>query len=370
MDLGIRQIECYSHAFDYTYDRVQAYNVASLKSASEEGTVQIEQLCDHHSSLRTLRRIKHSFKLQQLSGRHQQSVYNLIDRIAARYAGRHVPSSGIFRPNVGQYRFHLTNGKTVNAAIDSQDSGDIGSPELLDWSDIYFKTNKWANRDYPAKVRPLANSNPLILNNISKLSEYRKSPKLRDLCCFVRVWGGANEIDGIEHNIRLIESVGRAKITRFLGAYLVAGDIGAIESRLTAQSIPTTRAPLKRDKLWGVSASSRINVIRLGMHDCIPWRMFDLLCMGAVVVLDQMPMTVWPQPLVAGENYVSLDCPPTNGDCFHSRYESIPELLEFTLSNQPLIDHIARANADYFDRYLAPKTFGENIISQVLLGQE
>ena len=80
------------------------------------------------------------------------------------------------------------------------------------------------------------------------------------------------------------------------------------------QGIAWTTDPLPLFDLWRLSAQSRLNVLRLGMHHCVPWRMMDVLAMGGCPVLDCDPYTLWPQPLERNQNYLSLDAAPPPGE--------------------------------------------------------
>ena len=145
----------------------------------------------------------------------------------------------------------------------------------------------------------------------------------------VRVWGGKDEEEGVEHCVRLLEAAARARGRKFLLALLVAGDREKLGKRLRQSGVPSTTTPLPLNKLWQVSAESRLNVIRLGMHHCVPWRMCDLLALGTCPVLDQKPRTLWPVPLREGEHYWTLNVHLGPGQTVASdaSYQAIPELL-------------------------------------------
>src|SRR5262249_58773833 len=120
-------------------------------------------------------------------------------------------------------------------------------------------------RACPPAVRPLVNGDPLVIRQLATLRSQRETPKRYDVCMVVRVWGGKDEVEGVEHNLRLLEAVARARGSKLLYAYLVAGDIAAYGRRLERQGIPWGTDPLPARKLWRVTAASRLNVIRLGM---------------------------------------------------------------------------------------------------------
>ena len=183
---------------------------------------------------------------------------------------------------MGQYTFRFTSGREINVSIDSSDSGEDPNPSLLAESDIYFKTNYWIGRDYDHKTVPMYNCNPLVLRHLGLLREMRPRPARYDLCLVVRVWGGRDEVEGVEHCVRLLEAVTRAPGRKYLLAYLVAGDTKALAARLSKLGIRSTTTPVPLKDLWSIAAQSLINIIRLGMHHCVPWRMCDLLALGGV----------------------------------------------------------------------------------------
>ena len=94
------------------------------------------------------------------------------------------------------------------------DLPELSNLELAAWSDVTFKTNFWPTVEYPANVRPLVNGDPSVLDRIPALRAARSTPKQYDLCCIMRVWGGREGLEGIEHNIRLLEAVKRARCAR------------------------------------------------------------------------------------------------------------------------------------------------------------
>jgi hypothetical protein len=183
----------------------------------------------------------------------------------------------------------------------------------------------------------------------------------------VRVWGGKDEVEGVEHNLRLIEAVNRAKGSKFLYAYLVAGDVQAAARRLEKQGIPCGTDPLPPKKLWQVSAASRLNVIRLGMHYCVPWRVTSAIAIGSGMVLDRAPFTRWPEPLVEGEHFLALGA-ETGVDqplATDEQYASIPTKIDAWLADGDLAARIARNNGAYYDRHLAPARVGEHFMKTV-----
>ena len=108
-----------------------------------------------------------------------------------------------FDPGTGQYL--VTHGDRISkVCVDAVDYPELSSPELAEWSDLYFKTNWWPSVRYPGNVRPLVNGDPMVLDRIALLRAARSTPKTYDICCIVRVWGGRDTVEGIEHNLRLL----------------------------------------------------------------------------------------------------------------------------------------------------------------------
>ena len=140
----------------------------------------------------------------------------------------------------------------------------------------------------------------------------------------------------MEHNLRFLEAVARFPGRKYLLACLVVGDIEATKRRLESQGISCTTGRVPLLELWRICSESRINIIRLGVEDCIPWRMTDLLAMGACPVLDQRPFTIWPQPLQEGDShYLSLEAhtPVDRATADDSAYQSIPSRLDSILAS-------------------------------------
>jgi hypothetical protein len=200
--------------------------------------------------------------------------------VAVEIEGEVRPPAGIFVDTASHYLIAVDGGREVRVCIDSSDDGNDVKEAILGWSDVYFKTNYWPTISYSAKVQPFVNADPLVIPQLEAFRRYRRARKKHDLCMVVRVWGGKDEVEGVEHNLRLIEAVSRARCSKFLYAYLVAGDVAAATRRLERQGIPCGPHPIAAHDLWEISAGSRLNVIRLGMHYCVPWRVTGAQAIG------------------------------------------------------------------------------------------
>jgi hypothetical protein len=292
---------------------------------------------------------------------------SLVDRLAQALEGPIRTPSSSFHNAIGQYVVRTVDGDTVRVCIDTADYPELRSEELRSWSDLYFKANLWPSRTYPSNVLPIVNGDPMILNRIPTLRSYRTRAKATDICFVVRVWGGRDGLEGIEHNLRLLEAVNRARCSKVLIAYLVTGDTAAIAERLGKSGIRSTTRPMRASALWRLMGSSRLNIIRLGMHDCIPWRMAGTLAMGACVVLDQPPLAAWPEPLRENVNFLSLACGTGESPTADAGYADVPERIEEWLSQREKVEHIMSTNAAYFDRHVDPERVGEAILAAVEL---
>lgn len=239
---------------------------------------------------------------------------------------------------------------------------------LLENADVYVKTNYWKDVDYDARVTPFFNCNPAVLPHIGKLTAMRNQQPLYDFCFIVRVWGGKNGMDGVEHCIRLLEALAKVRAKKFLLAELVVGDTAEQARRLRCSGVGATTQRITLSELWDIAARSRLNVFRLGNHQCLSWRMTDLFALGACVVLDQHPKTQWPVPLVHGEHYLSLGTTTSPDEPVAPTYQyaAIPDLLEDLLSKADCHENMRRQTAQYFDHYLHPFQIGRQLYDMAL----
>lgn len=363
----LRHVETWSAAYDYCHDRYQAYYLAGITAAAEAAgvPVTVHQLQRLPGVLRALRRVRSSHRLTRLM---RAGVAAGVDGLARVVGGNRLPPSGVFHPLVGQYKFEFEGGKTVRLAVDAQDSGELALPDAGSVFPVYAKTNYHADVVYPEFVFPECNGNPLILDKLAELTSARTQPAEYDVCCVVRVWGGQDEEEGVEHNLRLLEAVNKANVRKYLLAYLVTGDIDRQEARLRGQGIPTTRQPMPLRRLWQVSAASRVNVIRLGMHNCIPWRFMDMLAMGTCVVFDQPPQTVWPVPLEQGKHYLHLGLTTRGGRVCadDAKYAAAPELITGYARDKPAVDAIRSQATAYFDQHAHPVAVGQRLLTKAM----
>jgi hypothetical protein len=295
---------------------------------------------------------------------HSALVTQAIDRIACHSGGHYPPVA----PLVGEYIFHLDDWQAVHLCIDSHDSGAITSPELLEMCDVYVKTNYRRGYPYDRRVVPFFNCNPVVYRSENRLMQMRHRPPVFDVAFIVRLWGGRFEVDGVEHCLRLLEAVSKTRARKFLLAELVAGDTAGQARRLRQLGIPTTTKRISLKQLWDISSVSRLNVFRLGNHYCMPWRMTDMLALGACIVLDQHPKSCCPIPLRPMHHYFSLDTTTWDEEpvALEHRYDAIPQRIEDILGDPGLMEECRSNAADYYDRWLAPFRVGQQLCNLAL----
>lgn len=353
-------------AYDYYHDLYQRYYIEGLRAhlRGRDGAVRPVHLKPFPPVQRLLGRLRRAAVLERLLGARGPAFYRALDRLAGQFPGRR-PLAGVYHTHVGQYLFQLGD-RPVKVCIDAHDSQQLSSEPLVGWSDLYFKTNYATDEAYPEHVRPFYNGNPVILPHLRYLRRLRAAPARYDLCFVVRIWGGANGTEKIEHVLRVLEAVARYPGPKFVLGFPVVGDIPAIRARLERAGIPHRTAKLSPRALWRIAAQSRLNLIRLGVEDCIPWRMVDLLAMGACTVLDQPPRTRWPRPLAEGEHFLSLDLAPPPGRALadEDAYRAIPDRLAALLAD-PATDAVRRSAAAYFDQFLSPAAVGRQLCEAV-----
>ena len=363
--MTIRSVEAAVFPFDYWHDWYQKYYRQSIEIyLAQYGTrVQYSSSPLAASILRQLASIRDSYRLRRILGPLAPMSTSVVTEIAKWVGGDNRPIASL----VGEYVFSLEDGKKIRMCVDSHDSGEVNSQELALGSDVYLKTNYWPTVHYADNVIPFFNCNPLLLENFEILRPLREQRQEFDISFIVRVWGGKNEVEGNEHCLRLLEAVAKARAKKYLLAYLVGGDIKEMSRRLRQSGIPFTTEPISRRKLWEITARSKLTIIRLGMHHCVPWRMSDVLALGACTLLDQPPRTVWPVPLVAGTHFLSLDVETTTAQPVASdtQYEVIPDLLENYLTKDEQRLEMSRAAVKYFEDWLTPKSVGQRICESV-----
>ncbi len=351
----LARVEAIVDPYNRGHDRYQAYYRQSLAAWCAACNVPfVETGSRFPNQLRLLNRVRASGRFQQMLPGGTGPA--LTDMLARLLGGRRGPEY-----YQGTYVFHSADGE-VRVTVDAADSGEILAPELLRSSGVYFKTNYWPGRAYPSKVLPLPNLNPGVLPHLAELRAYRNSEKEWDLFGFFRVWGGTDELEGVEHNLALFETLARVKCRKKLLAYLVAGDIPTAAARLEKAGVPWTTTWVPQAEVWRLAARSRLNIVRHGMHQCIPWRMTEMLAMGGCPVLDYRATTRWHVPLEENVHYLNLGVPyvDSKGQAFNA--EAVVERVQGWLEDGDLIPCVERYTARYFDEHLMPEKLGRYMI--------
>jgi len=256
--------------------------------------------------------------------------------------------------------------RRIRFAIDARDSSPIHDPEVLDWSDLYFKSNRWPDAEYDPRVVPIVNGNGLLdPSRIAALRELRDARRDVDVAFVSRVWGGA------EHNVRLFEALARVDGRKELHAIFPKGAAGAETDehvrRLERIGVRCTRTGVSPDRLWRTLARSRVVLVRAGVHLCIPWRMLDLLCLGACVAVDTPFIPRWPEPLRDGVNFrdCGVERPEDGSAADREAYERVTTTVSTLLEDGPTAARIRAANAHYFDEHAAPDRVAEYIVRRL-----
>lgn len=361
--MTVTAVTAFVRPYDYWYDRYQMFYRHSLRlrCAAAGATFEVVSMTRLPHVLKPLRDVRDRY-LTRAPGSWTTA---LVDRVAFALEGPVRTPSSSYHNAIGQYVVRTADGSLCRVCIDTADYPELRSDELRSWSDLYFKANLWPNRPYPLNVLPIVNGDPLILDRIPTLRSYRTTKKSTDVCFVVRVWGGRDGIEGIEHNLRLLEAVNRARCSKVVLAYLVTGDTAAIANRLAKSGIRSTTRPIRPGALWRLMGSSRLNIIRLGMHDCIPWRMAGTLAMGSGVVLDQTPPAEWPEPLRENVNFFNLSCGSGETPASDADYAAVPAKIEEWLGQPETLEQMMSTNAAYFDRHVDPERVGEAILAAV-----
>jgi hypothetical protein len=370
-ETGVRQsvtrrplrVHAFIRPFDPWHDPYQAYYQAGLRQSCA--------LNGHDFVLTSLSRFPRTLRFMRrgLGAGYPKRIGGTLLESALTKAGHKLegplhPPSGLFQGLIGQYVIE-TAGDAYRVCIDSADYPRIDSDELLAWSDVYFKANAWTTFPYDGRVRPIVNGDPFVLDIVDELRRHRSAAKKYDLSIVVRVWGGQDNVGGIEHNLKLLQAINRVRGNKFVLAVLLAGDIERDARYLRSIGVNSTTRDISRAELWRLTAASRQVVIRLGMHYCVPWRMIGALASGTCVVLDRAPFSAWPEPLVANRNFLDLGLPvgPETPVGTEASYDAVPSKIKSWLEAPGLIEHVARENAAYFDNFAAPEQVGRQIMS-------
>lgn len=285
-------------------------------------------------------------------------------RVSARLDGSRLIGAGKERGFVGRYVAEV-EGRRVPFVIDARDNHAIQDPDALEWSDVYFKANRWTGEHYESKVEPIVNGNGLLdWRRIEQLRGMRTQPKNRDVAFISNLWGGR------EHNVRLFEELARSDFDCDLLAVLPPGadpaEDAEFERRLKAVGVPCSREQIPPTVLWNRLAQARVVVFRSGKHLCIPWRMLDLLAMGACVAFDATPLPQWPVPIRDGEHYHGIGIHrPAYSPPSEEEYAKVVPALRRLVEDDALAAGYRDRAAAYFDDQAAPERVAEYVLRVV-----
>ena len=276
--------------------------------------------------------------------------------------------------HVGRYTFEFGE-KQVKVAIDDADGRGIRDKGALEWSDIYFKANKWADIKYPEKVYPIVNGNgKLDSDKLDVLKQHRQTQKTVDLVYLSKIWSTQDSNPNvIEHQIRLFETLSSIECKKDLRAIIAFKDakleLKDYLKRLDIAGVQwsTSWGEITSPIFWQKLAQARVVFQRSGNHHCISWRMIDLCCMGACIVMDKAPYPQWPEPLRKGVHFVDCECgfnadytlPPN--EC----YAHIKGVITGLLEDEITLQRYRKESAAYYESYAAPKRVAAYIIDKV-----
>ncbi len=255
----------------------------------------------------------------------------------------------------------------VKFAIDARDNHAIldDDASTLEWSDVYFKANRWPSVEYDGKVRPIVNGNGILdRRKLERLRSLRDEPKDVDVVFVSRVWGGR------EHNVRLFEELAKLDVRSELRAIMPqsgnAEEDAAFIERFRQAGVPTSYDPVATRDLWRSLARARIVVFRSGMHLCIPWRMIDLLAMGACILFDARPLPQWPVALESGVHYadMGIDRPPY-GQIEPREHAKVARAVDALLADERRQAALRSAAARYYDEHAAPERVADYVLETV-----
>jgi hypothetical protein len=135
----------------------------------------------------------------------------------------------------------------------------------------------------------------------------RTTAKKHDVCFLVRVWGGADGLEGVEHNLRIAEAVASLGHRALVHAYVVQGDLDVQIQRLESCRRRMEQADDAAGNVlaycgWFAPLCDSLGHARLYFRGDLT----GALALGACTVLDRKPLTRWPVPLRAGVHFLDL----------------------------------------------------------------
>lgn len=293
-----------------------------------------------------------------------------IDWISKRIVKVGSSKRSVKSDHVGRYSVDIDSNR-IKVVIDDADGRGIRDEEALNWCDIYFKANKWSDREYPEKVYPIVNGNgKLDLNKIKLIKDHRNTEKKIELVYMSKLWSRPDCFENIiEHQVRVFELLAGLDCTKHLRAIVTKkseNDLTKYLKRLDAAGVEWSYSwgNITSAVFWKNLAEAKIVFQRSGNHHCISWRMTDLLCMGACIVMDKSPFPQWPVPLEHSKHFADCDCgfAPDYSIPPKEQYNNIRRVMEELLSDEQAQHRYRKNCRDYFDRYATPQKVAAYII--------
>jgi hypothetical protein len=290
-----------------------------------------------------------------------------LERASRRLLVR-APPGKAFHSQVGQYVIRDGMGKRGGAGflIDADDHPEVMSPALLEWGQVYFKSNLWSGRrEYPAKVRPIVRGGPRVPGNQARLLGLRRQAKEWDFVFIYNVWGGR------EHNLRLYEALSKVPGRKIMKAIIRPGrgadgerETRRLVARLEKAGVDWSLTPLPVEEYWQLCAASRLVIGRVGKYMSIPYSVTEFLAMGACFTLDHDPYPQWPVPLRHGQNYLSLGIrrPEDTSPGPDEDYERLAGRVAAYLRDEDLQAQIRCNNEAYYEAHASPLAVGRYIV--------
>jgi hypothetical protein len=288
-------------------------------------------------------------------------VATLRWRAAARVTARFA-RGGSDAGHVGRYE---VEGRRF--VIDARDNHVADDEAALAWADVYFKANRWRDVSYPDHVVPLVNGNGFVgPREIELLRSLRATAKEVDVAFISNLWGGR------EHNVRIFEELASSGLSTDLLAVLPEGadpeDDRILAARLEAVGVRATRKQVPIEELWRRLARARVVVFRSGRHLCIPWRMIDLLAMGATILFDAEPLPQWPSPLRECVQYASIGIErPAWDPPAETEYDKVVPAVRDLAADSERRRQLAVEAAAYFDEYAAPHQVARYLLDTAII---
>lgn len=251
-----------------------------------------------------------------------------------------------------------------------------GRPCLVDVSDhkktlhdpgnyfLYFKANYDLRLGYPGNVRKSFNGTTLTrLNTISD------EPKDFDLVWLTGVSGGRL------HKVAMLEALASLPLKMRLAAKMVtAEDTKKWGPRLAKSGVEIWTRNLPYRDWLELNKRSRWCVLARGKHDCLSFKMIDYFSIGAPVLVDYPPTSVWPVPIEPNVHYLSFyfSGPQTN-DLSPQQFEELcVEYRRKTWSLLPMIKDenqqrkIGHNNFNFFITHIGRGRVAERVLTEVI----